>query len=192
MVLSKSYVLPCSNRQSPMEPGSSSKTCAWFSIKPSYAYDTKLPVQCMAKYMIDCNITKVSRCIYLQTSPAHIITCTTTCKNLCYCPWKERQARLLCKVAHCTGGFPANTRPWMDFHQWQHLLHGEWSAAAACTLLHRPAHVSHDSGHPWLVWVVRMYTRFATLLLAFLIPLPSQCNTLKPVLLVWFPHIYNT
>ena len=106
-------------------------------------------------------------------------------KKLCYLTentWKERHARLLYKVTHCTGGFPANTRPWMDFHQWQHLLHGEWWVAAACTLLHRPAHVSHDSGHAELVWVVRMYTRFATLLLAFLIPLPSQCNTLKPVL----------
>ena len=40
----------------------------------------------MAKYMIDCKITKISRCIALQPSPAHIITCTTTCKNLCNLP----------------------------------------------------------------------------------------------------------
>ena len=55
----------------------------------------------------------------------------------------------------------------------------------SCSCLHsparRPAHVSHDSGHAELV-LGCMYTCFATLLLVSLIPLPSQCNTLKPVL----------
>ena len=140
MVLSKSDVLPCSNRQC-HSLGTwlccCSKTCTLlrWSSKPSCAYDTTLHVQFMAKYMINCKITMVSRCIALQTSPAHTITCTTTCKNLCYCPWKERQARLLCKVAHCTGRFPVSTRPWMDFHQWQHLVQGKWWVGAGCSLL---------------------------------------------------------
>ena len=49
------------------------------------------------KYMIDCKITKVSRCIALQPSPAHSITCTTTCKNLCYLPLSlEKKGRSCC------------------------------------------------------------------------------------------------
>ena len=154
---------PCSNRQR-HSLGTwlcyCSKACTrlGWSSKSSCAYDTTLHVQCMAKYMIDCKITMVARCIALWRSPSYVITWVTMRKKLCYLPentWKERQARLLYKVTHCTGRFPANTRPWMDFHQWQHLVQ---KRMVSCSCLQsparRPAHVSHDSGHAELVWVV--------------------------------------
>ena len=57
-------------------------TLLGWSSKPSYAYDDTLHVQCMAKYMINCNITKVARYISLWRSPAHIITWVTMCKKI--------------------------------------------------------------------------------------------------------------
>ena len=126
-------------------------TLLGWSSKPSYAYDTTLHVQCMAKYMIDC---KVSRCIALQPSPAHIITCTTTCKNLCYLPLRKAgQAVMQSCSLH------------RRFSSQYQALDGLPSVAApgarrmvSCSCLQsparRPAHVSHDSGHAELVWVV--------------------------------------
>ena len=72
-----------------------SKTCTvlGWSSKPSYAYDTTLHVQCIAKYMIECMIFRVARCCFLHPSPAHIITCMTTWKNWCYISLKKREKK---------------------------------------------------------------------------------------------------
>ena len=75
MVMSKSYVPPCSNRQHPQ--------LSWtHAAVPRHVHclddlvnlvmhmiATTLHVQCFAKY--NCKIFRVARCISLQTSPAH-------------------------------------------------------------------------------------------------------------------------
>ena len=181
IVLSKSYVPPCSNRHC-HSLGSwlccCSKACTLlgWSSKSSCAYVTILPVQCMAKYMINCNITKVARCISLRRSPSYVITWVTMCKNLCYLTentWKERQTQAVMQSCSLHRTFSSQYQA-LDVIASVTAPGARRMVGWSC--LHTPArrlaHVSHDSGHAELV-LGCMCTHFATLLLVSLVPLPS-------------------
>ena len=126
-----------------------------YTSKPSYAYDDTLHVQCMVKYMIDCKIIPRFQGASLCSPAPPILSRARPHVKFVLLPLKRKadQAVMQSCSLHrrfssqyqALDGLPSVAAPGA-----RKIVSWSWLQSPAG----RPAHVSHDSGHAELVWVV--------------------------------------